>query len=94
MIESIGRNHSRQVDEACFYELGRTFKRIDGELTEQECISLGMMGAVGRSLLDKRKPVSDEEMFLWMKGLIEEFCVKQELEVSFEVKDFPSYEKA
>ena len=29
LVESLGRNHSRQIDEACFYELGRVFNRVD-----------------------------------------------------------------
>ncbi|MDH3981760.1 MAG: phenylalanine--tRNA ligase subunit beta, partial [Kiritimatiellaceae bacterium] len=30
LVESLGRNHSRQVNEACFYELGRVINRVDG----------------------------------------------------------------
>lgn len=80
LVESLGRNHSRQINEACFYELGRTFNRVDGAPVQTEMVSLGMMGPVGRSLLNKRAPVSDEEMFVWMKGLVEQLLAAQKLE--------------
>ena len=92
LVESLGRNHSRQVNEACFYELGRTFKRVDGAPVQTEMVSLGMMGPVGRSLLAKRAPVSDEEMFVWMKGLVEQLLAMQKLtDVSFKAEDRPAF---
>jgi phenylalanyl-tRNA synthetase beta chain len=93
LVESLGRNHSRQVNEACFYELGRTFNRIDGTPVQTETVSLGMMGPVGRTLLSKRAPVSDEEMFVWMKGLVEQLLAEQNLDaVSFKAEDQPEFE--
>ena len=44
LVESLGRNHSRQINEACFYELGRVFNRVDGAPVQTETVSLGMMG--------------------------------------------------
>ncbi len=93
LVESLGRNHSRQINEACFYELGRVFNRVDGTPVQTETVSLGMMGPVGRSLLDKRAPVSDEEMFVWMKGLVEKLLAAQQLDnVTFEAEDRPEFE--
>jgi len=93
LVESLGRNHSRQINEACFYELGRTFNRIDGSPTQTETVSLGMMGPVGRSLLGKRAPVTDEEMFVWMKGLVEQLLETQKLNgVTFKIEDRPEFE--
>jgi phenylalanyl-tRNA synthetase beta chain len=93
LVESLGRNHSRQVNEACFYELGRVFNRADGSPVQTETVSLGMMGPVGRSLLDKRAPVSDEELFVWMKGLVEKLLASQKLDaVSFKAEDRPEFE--
>jgi len=93
LVESLGRNHSRQVNEACFYELGRTFQRVKGGTVQTETVSLGMMGPVGRSLLDKRVAVSDEEMFVWMKGLVEKLLSAQKLDkVSFKIEDHPEFE--
>jgi phenylalanyl-tRNA synthetase beta chain len=93
LVESLGRNHSRQINEACFYELGRVFKRIGGVPVQTETVSLGMMGPVGRSLLAKRAPVSDEEMFVWLRGLVEKLLAAQHLhEVSFQAEDRPEFE--
>ncbi|VGO16746.1 Phenylalanine--tRNA ligase beta subunit [Pontiella desulfatans] len=93
LVESLGRNHSRQINEACFYELGRVVNRVDGAPVQTETVSLGMMGPVGRSLLEKRAPVKDEEMFVWMKGLVEKLLSAQKLDtVSFKAEDRPEYE--
>ena len=93
LVESLGRNHSRQINEACFYEVGRVFNRVDGAPVQTEIVSLGMMGPVGRTLLDKRAPVSAEEMFVWMKGLVEKLLAAQRLHtVSFKAEDRPEFE--
>ena len=93
LVESLGRNHSRQINEACFYELGRVFNRVDGAPVQTETVSLGMMGPVGRSLLEKRAPVSDEEMFVWMKGLVEKLLATQKADgISFKAEDRPDFE--
>jgi len=93
LVESLGRNHSRQINEACFYELGRVFTRVDGKPVQSETVSLGMMGPVGRSLLDKRAPVTEEEMFVWMKGLVEQLLAVQKLNnVSFKTEERPEFE--
>ena len=79
MVESLGRNYSRQINEACFYELGRVFNRENNNLTQSERVSFGMMGPVGRGQLNKRRPLEAEEMFIWMKGLIHVLLNKQNL---------------
>ena len=72
MAETIGLNFSRQVGEAAFFETGRVFA-LDGEgrPTEEDRVAAGLMGPVGRTGLDKFKPVEELEMFLWIKGLWE-----------------------
>ena len=93
LVESLGRNHSRQIEEACVYELGRVFNQIDGVLVQKERLSIGMMGPVGRGLLDKRAAVKVEESFVWMKGLVERLLKLQGLdEIRFEAFDGASYE--
>jgi phenylalanyl-tRNA synthetase beta chain len=93
LVESLGRNHSRQIDEACFYEIGRVFNRNNGLPEQTETVSLGMMGPAGRSLLDKRASVTDEEMFVWMKGLLEKLLAAQRPGlVSFTPEDRPEFE--
>ena len=72
MFESIGRNHSRQIKELCFYEIGKVFKRVENNVLEYDHLSIGLLGPVGRNLLNKQVAVNDEEQFIWIKGLIEE----------------------
>lgn len=73
MIETLGRNFARQVEEAGLFEIGRVFWRgADGQPVEEEHLTIGLMGPVGRSGLDRaRRAVEPEEMFLWIKGLWE-----------------------
>lgn len=86
LVESLGRNHARQVEEACFYELGRVFNRRKEVVEQEERLSIGIMGPVGRGRLDKRAAVKAEESFLWMKGLVEQLLELQGLKaVRFEV---------
>lgn len=85
MVESLGRNKSRQIDEAVFFEIGRTFAKTGGSPVQTEKVCLGLMGAAGRSALDKRRAVSEEEVFLWLKGLVEKLLAAQKVtNVSFQ----------
>ncbi len=67
MIESLGRNKSRQINQAVFFEIGRTFTQGSVQ-TEKVC--LGVMGTPGRAALDSQRANSEEETFLWLKGLV------------------------
>lgn len=72
MIETLGRNLARQVDEVAFFEIGGVFLRgEDGAITEEDRLCIGLMGPIGRGGQDRRRPVSREEMFLWAKGILE-----------------------
>lgn len=84
MIESLGRNKSRQIDEAVFFEIGRTFAKT----VQTEKICIGLMGPVGRGALDKQRAISDEEVFLWLKGLVSNLLAAQKVsDVSFQTLD-------
>ena len=73
MLETIGRNHARQVAVGAFFELGRVFfKRDDGRLGEEERVCVGLMGPVGRMGMAGNQPASADEMFAWIKGLLEQ----------------------
>jgi phenylalanyl-tRNA synthetase beta chain len=75
MVETLGRNLAHQVDEVKFFEMGRVFLRGEqGAIGEEERLCIGLMGPVGRASLDRRRPVSREEMFLWAKGIVESLC--------------------
>lgn len=75
MIESLGRNKSRQIDEAFFFEIGRTFSGT----VQTEKICIGLMGPAGRGALDKQRAISEEEVFLWLKGLVSTLLAAQKV---------------
>ena len=71
MYQSLGRNASHQIESARLFEIGRVFGRdVQGHPCEDERLSLGFFGPVGRDALDCRRPVSAEESLLWMKGAL------------------------
>ncbi|QHI69511.1 phenylalanine--tRNA ligase subunit beta [Tichowtungia aerotolerans] len=76
MVESLGRNKSRQINNAVFFEIGRTFSK-GAQQTEKVC--LGVMGTPGRAALDSMRAVSEEEIFLWLKGLTEQLLIAQKV---------------
>ena len=77
MIETLGRNRSRQIAEAAFFEIGRVFFRNDQRaFTEEEHVVLGLMGPVGRTGYDKRSALAETDSFLWLKGILEALCRK------------------
>ncbi len=93
MVETLGRNNARQVSEAGFFELGRVFRNTQEGRLENERLSIGLMGPVGRTGIDKRNPVKGEEMFLWVKGVLEALLESQRIpDASLEAVDFPEFE--
>jgi phenylalanyl-tRNA synthetase beta chain len=75
MLETLGRNRARQAREAALFELGRVFfKRADGKNGEEDRVCVGLLGPVGRSGIQKSLPVTEEDMYAWIKGMLEEFC--------------------
>jgi phenylalanyl-tRNA synthetase beta chain len=89
MIESLGRNKSRQIDEAVFFEIGRTFAKT----VQTEKVCLGLMGAAGRGALDKQRAIGEEEVFLWLKGLVEKLLAAQKItDVTFQTIENPAFE--
>ncbi|MBU1694157.1 MAG: phenylalanine--tRNA ligase subunit beta [Verrucomicrobia bacterium] len=81
MVDTLGRNLARQVEEAAFFEIGRIFRLgADGQPVEEDHLAIGLMGPAGRTGLDRRRPVEPQEMFLWMKGIWEELARAQNLE--------------
>ncbi|MBP5322116.1 MAG: phenylalanine--tRNA ligase subunit beta [Kiritimatiellae bacterium] len=73
LMQSLGRNASRQVERAGLFEIGRVFLMTPkGEPVEEEHLSIGLMGPFGRSPIDRRRTVTNEEALLWLKGAIEQ----------------------
>ena len=81
LTDTLWRNMAHQTLSASVFEIGRVFiKGSDGKIKEEERISLGMMGNVGRFGPDGNKPVLPEEVFLWLKGAIEQILTVQHIE--------------
>lgn len=92
MAASLGRNASRQVETAALFEMGRVFlKKSDGAICEEERVSLGMMGPLGRTVIDRRRPVTNEEAMLWMKGAVEQLVDTLHAgRIDFRLNDHPA----
>jgi phenylalanyl-tRNA synthetase beta chain len=72
MVEWLGRNLFHQIAEVSFFEIGKVFlKGPDGKIREEDRLSIGLLGKVGRSSLDSRRGLKRDEMFLWAKGIVE-----------------------
>ncbi|MDO4366709.1 MAG: phenylalanine--tRNA ligase subunit beta, partial [bacterium] len=71
LMGSLGRNATRQVEQAELFEIGRVFGRNkEGRPFEADRLALGFTGPVGRGALDARRAVTVEEALLWMKGAV------------------------
>ena len=71
LMGSLGRNATRQVEQAELFEIGRVFGRNkEGRPFEADRLALGFTGPVGRGALDTRRAVTVEEALLWMKGAV------------------------
>ncbi len=77
MVSSLGHNLSRQIDEAALFEMGRVYRKTKaGKLEEAEHLAIGLMGNIGRSPLDKRRALTPEDSFLWLKGMLCSLCTR------------------
>ncbi len=74
MIATLGRNYSRQLENASFYEIGTVFEHREGCNSEEQHVSLGLMGRPEISGLEKSPGREDEDTFLRLKGAVEELC--------------------
>jgi len=94
MVDTLGRNLARQVDTVSLFEIGKIFlKNNDGKISEEDHLCIGLMGKSGRIGLNKRKPAEREEIFLWLKGIIESMAVSQHVgNVVFKPVNYPQFE--
>jgi len=71
MMETLGRNHARQNEEAALFEFGRVFHQPDETGgREEDRVSIGLTGPVGRTGLNRNRKIDEEDMFLWIKGIV------------------------
>ncbi len=78
LVETLGRNLARQIRAAAFFEMGRVFFRDNqGQPTEESRCAIGLMGPVGRTGLEGQAAVSEEDQFLWLKGIWERLLQAQ-----------------
>lgn len=94
MLETIGRNHARQVPDVLFFEAGRVYINGGDGVTEEDRLSIGLSGPVGRGPYDRRKPIEDAEMFAWMKGVLSGLFTAQNLsDWTVAPSEHPCFEK-
>ena len=90
MVDTLGRNKAYQNEKAALFELGRIYReRPDGE-RESLHLCIGLLGPVGRPVPSK-EPLSDEEMFAALKGIVENIAQQQEIIFDFEEFSAPAY---
>ena len=94
LVQSLGRNYARQIEAPALFEIGRVFWKRGEEYGEEKRLSLGFCGPFGRGPLERRKPVSNEEAMLWLKGMVENLCATlHSPPPRFEPEDFVAFEK-
>ncbi|HMP97327.1 MAG TPA: phenylalanine--tRNA ligase subunit beta [Kiritimatiellia bacterium] len=81
IVETLGRNRARQVQQAAVFELGKVYHLGAGEAPHQETrrLAIGLMGRPAHRGVWQRKPPTREEMFDWIKGLWERLAGRQRL---------------
>ncbi len=77
LMGALGRNSARQAEAVTLFEMGRVFWRDDAKQPAEETrIAIGLCGPAGRSSLDRRRPVTNEEAASWLKGAVEALAAK------------------
>jgi len=91
---SLGRNATHQVERALLFEIGKVYSSESGTPAEDERISLGFVGAVGREGLRRRAPLREEEAVTWMKGAVESLVETMRAgKLEFKPEPFAAFEK-
>lgn len=88
MTQTLGHNLARQAARAGLFEIGKIFTWDGAAVAEEARLCIGLLGPFGRGEMDLRKPVTPEECFLWMKGIVAELlAVRGVGNVSFQPAD-------
>jgi len=91
LVETLGKNKSKQNDEAAVFELSKIFLQRGEKQVEKTKLAIGLMGNVGRSPLNKQKTAKADEMFSWLKGIVEAVLAPNQL--TLKAADVPGLEK-
>lgn len=94
MTETLGRNRSRQVEEAACFEIGRVFRSTPSGGTEETLrLAIGLMGPVNQPLLKRRAAPDAQGRLQWIKGLVEALLRSRRLaEWAWTARDAAPYE--
>jgi len=80
LVETLGRNRARQMNQAALFEIGKVYHQSSPEqYGEIRRIGIGLMGRPQISGVLQRKPASREEMFGWIKGLWERIAERHRI---------------
>jgi phenylalanyl-tRNA synthetase beta chain len=79
MVETLARNKARQNLRVGLFEMGTVFHQGAEGVEESQRLSIGLLGPVGRSPLDRERPVGDAEAFYWLKGMVENLLASRRL---------------
>jgi len=72
LVETLGRNRARQINQAAVFEIGTVYHRVEGETyRETRRFGIALMGRPATGGVLSRKAPSRDEMFGWIKGLWE-----------------------
>ncbi len=72
LVETLGRNRARQIEECALFECGRAFRTdASGVSAEDDRVALGLMGAAGRPPLGKRPSIEPAECLSWLRGILD-----------------------
>ncbi len=78
LTETLGRNLARQSGEVACFEIGSVYGRdADGGSTEEQRLAIGLLGRPQGIGAPTRRKVTPEEMFLWVKGVVERLAGAQ-----------------
>ncbi len=90
LVETLGRNRSRQIEEAALFELGRVFRLDGGRTAESTHVAVALMGPAGRARLRTRPAPGAQEMFGWIRGVVEAWAAKEGARLEGAPEDHPA----
>jgi len=81
MVETLGRNRARQIDQAALFEIARVYSQDQAEhYTETQRFCAGLMGRPQSGGVLQRKTPTREEMFGWIRGIWERVAAQHRID--------------